>query len=327
MTLYLSSEDVGSLCDERVAMTAARSVLAAQREGDFSLPSRLDIDTPHGFFRVMPAAVGGYAGMKVMTLAQGVGNRYLLALYSQASGDLLALLDADEVTRLRTAATTALAAELLCGAEHRRLGLIGTGFEATGHLRAFAHMWPLERVDVYSRSEEGRVRFADRMSSELGIEVVAAANAAEAVGHAPVSLLCTKSASPVVTGEEFAPGSVVLSIGSTRPDLRELGVEAFRRSAVLLVDEPEQVIAESGDVAAALKVGAIARDRIVAMHEWRPEMRSVDGDRDLMTFKSVGTALQDLVLAATLVTAATESGIGRELGELARLKPTIDVKV
>lgn len=327
MTLYLSSEDVLALCNESVALEAAHSVLAAQREGNFALPGRMDLDTSNGFFRVMPAAVGDYAGMKVMTLARGVGNRYLLALYSQESGELIALIDADEVTRLRTAASTVLASELLCSEPVTALGLIGTGFEATGHLRAFAHRWNLMEVSVYSPSEERRARFAGRMSEELGIPVRAVGSAAEALAVSPVSLLCTKSPNPVVKARDIAGAGVVLSIGSTRPDLRELDVDVFERSAAVLVDDAAQVIAESADVSTALERGAIEREQIIPVHEWNPSSFPVSSERNLVTYKSVGTALQDLILAAKLVSGAKEQGLGRELGELASLKTTVPVAV
>lgn len=327
MTLYLSSEDVLALCNETVALTAAHSVLEAQREGNFALPGRMDLDTSNGFFRVMPAAVGEYAGMKVMTLARGVGNRYLLALCSQQTGELIALIDADEVTRLRTAASTVLASELLCTEPVTALGLIGTGFEATGHLRAFAHRWSLTQVSVYSPSQERREGFAERMTEELGIPVRAASSAADALAISPVSLLCTKSPKPVVRESDFAGAGVVLSIGSTRPDLRELEVDVFRRSVAVLVDDATQVSAESADVMESLAQGAIMREQLVPVHEWNPESFPLSAERNLLTYKSVGTALQDLTLAAQLVAAAKEKGLGRELGELARLKPAPPMSV
>lgn len=321
MTLYLSSDDVRALCTQGVAARAAQAVLEAQAAGDYQLPPRYDINLPNGFFRVMPAAVAGYMGLKIMTLARGIGNRYLLALYEQASGDLVALLDADEVTRLRTAATTAAAGQLLKPRGTPHVGVIGTGFEAAGHLRALAHTWNLSSATVFSRSSDRREAFAARMGDELGITVAPAASSAEALSDSSVAVLCTKSTEPVVSGSEFARGAVVLSIGSTRPDLRELDVETFGRSAAVLVDDPVQILRESGDVVAAVDAGALRRDQIVGMGDWAPV--ALDDERDLLTFKSVGTALQDLVLAAELVRNASASGFGQELGELAGLKSAV----
>ncbi|MFC8667644.1 ornithine cyclodeaminase family protein [Streptomyces sp. NPDC057199] len=310
------------MCGPDIALQASRAVLTAQRAGRFQLPARLDVDLPTGFLRVMPAAIDDHMGLKVMTLARGVGNRYLLLVYVQSTGELRAVLDADEITRLRTAATTVVAGEMLYPSGTDRLGLIGTGFEAEGHLRAFAAAWPVREVRVFSRSADRREEFARRMSKELGIDVTPATSADDAVGDVPVTLLCTKSTAPVVDGRSFPSGAVVLSIGSTRLDLRELDDITLRRARVLLVDDPAQVTAESGDVSAGLASGALPADRVVGMSEWTDQGTNGSGDRNLSVFKSVGTALHDLALASVAIEEATRRGLGVDLGELCSLKPS-----
>ena len=323
MSLHLGSEDVRALATREVLMDAARAAVRAERDGTVIMPPRLDVDLPTGFLRVMPAAMGEVMGVKVMTLVKGLGNRYLLLLYRQPSGDLLALLDADEVTHLRTAATTALAGEMLAPQGTSRLGLLGSGFEAESHLRLFARLWPLEQVLVYSPTPARRESFATRMSSELGTSVTAVDRPEAAVGEAAVSVLATKATEPVVDGGAFPPGAVVLSIGSTRPDLRELDRNALGRACALLVDNARQVQLESGDVIDALGCGALSGDRIVSMADLdgQVERLRVSGAHDMLAFKSVGTAVQDLALAKSLLAAAQAEGRGRELGELTSLKP------
>lgn len=320
MTLHLDSTVISELCDEEIAYDAAELVLQSQREGRCHLPTRIDVNVPNGFFRAMPAAVGDFMGAKIMTLAKGVGNRYLLLVYRQDSGELVATLDASEVTRLRTAATTAVAGDLLAPAGTSVLGLIGTGFEAEGHIRAFVQSWPLETVWVYSRSADRREKFAARIGADLGINVKPVTSAEEVAGTCPVTVLCTKATEPVVDGSAFAPGAVVLSIGSTRPDLRELDVATFARARAVLVDDPASVLAESGDVKAALADGAITEDALVSMADWSEARAPRADQRDLLVFKSVGTALQDLALAAVLINKATEAGVGRDIGDITELK-------
>lgn len=323
MTLHLDSAAIARLASDEVALEAARVAVRMQADGACVLPPRIDVDVPSGFFRVMPAAIGEYMGAKVMTLAKGHGNRYLLLVCRQDTGELLATLDAAEVTRLRTAATTAVAGELLCPEGTDVLGLVGTGFEADGHLRAFARLWPLSKVLVYSRSADKRRAFARRLGTELGLSVVSVDSVEEVVGASPVTVLCTKSAEPVADGADFAPNSVVLSIGSTRPSLRELDETTFARASRVLVDDPAAVLAESGDVTAALAAGAITPSTLISMADWSADAADAAGaadGRDLLVFKSVGTALQDLALAAALLASAREQGLGRELGELAELK-------
>ncbi|HKN94227.1 MAG TPA: ornithine cyclodeaminase family protein [Thermoleophilaceae bacterium] len=323
MSLFLGSEDVRALASQDVLMDAARAAVQAERDGTVVMPPRLDVDLPTGFLRVMPASMGELMGVKVMTLVKGLGNRYLLLLYSQPTGDLLALLDADEITRLRTAATTALAGQMLAPGGTSRLGVLGSGFEAESHLRLLASVWPLTRVTVYSPTRERCEAFAARMSEELGVSVIAVERPEDAVCEAEVSVLATKATAPVVDGSVFPSGAVVLSIGSTRPDLRELDRNAFGRAGAVLVDDATQVRLESGDVIDALGCGALSGEEIVSMAQVDGELGRLardGGGRDLLTFKSVGTAVQDLALAGSMLDAARAEGRGRELGELVSLK-------
>lgn len=322
MTLFLSAEDVMALATDEVVIAAARAAVTAEREGRAILPARLDIDHVDGFLRVMPAAIDEVVGLKVMTLAKGLGTRYLVLVYDRCSGELIAMLDADEITRRRTAATTAVAGEMLSPDGATEIALVGTGFEAEGHLRLVASRWPLERVLLYSRSRARRESFARQMADELGVDVRAVERVEDAIANAPLAILATKSTVPVVAGEAFRPGAVVLSIGSTRPDLRELDNATLARAAVLLCDDAVQVCSESGDIREGLASGALISERIVSMAEMDGAPGQLrDGERDLLAFKSVGTAVHDLSLAMALIAGAEESGRGTELGELTRLKP------
>jgi alanine dehydrogenase len=123
-----------------VALRAMEVCFDAEADGKTKLPPRIDTPSARGFLRVMPAVLDDVMGLKVMTLVEGSGTRYLVMLYDVASGGLLAMFDADELTRVRTAAVTALAGLAMVAKPPATLGLIGTGFEAVGHLRMFAHV-------------------------------------------------------------------------------------------------------------------------------------------------------------------------------------------
>lgn len=322
MTLHLCAEDIRALVTPDRALAASTAVIAAEAAGRTVLPGRIDTPSTTGFLRVMPAVLGDVMGLKVMTLVEGVGNRYLVLLYSVATGELLAVFDADEITRLRTAAYTASAALVMVGAAPLQLGVVGTGFEATGHLRMLAHVWPLQCVVAYGRDEGRRVEFAERMTDELGVPVSPAPSVKQAVCDSPVVVLATKNKVPVVDGELFASGATVLSIGSTRPVLRELDRRSLARAGTVVVDDVEQVLAESGDIIDAVGSGTLSRDRLLPLAQATGAGTALhtDADRDLLVFKSVGTALQDLSLASALYDDALQQGVGRDLGELAGLK-------
>lgn len=321
MALFLSPRDILALASDDVVLAAARAAVEAERDGQVVQPPRMDVEVGNGFLRVMPAAVDSAMGLKVMTLAEEIGTRYLILLYDAATGELRATLDASEVTRLRTAATTIVAAGLLRPEPPRRLGLVGSGFEAEGHLLLMARTWPLEEARVFSPNHDRRNRFAERMSAAAGVEVTAVESCAAACECSTV-VLATKSTEPAVAGGDFAPGAVILSIGSTRPTLRELDRETLRRAGTLLVDDPRQVMSESGDIINALRSDALREERIVSMGTAAGDPRRVrlQPGRDLLVYKSVGTAVSDLALARRLVDEAERCGRGREVGELTELK-------
>ena len=323
MTLFFDGEFIEKNVSLDIAMRAMEDCFEAEAAGKTQLPPRIDTPSGRGFIRVMPAVLDDVMGLKVMTLVEGLGNHYLVMLYDVATGGLLALFDADELTRLRTAAVTVLAGVAMVSAPPTTLGLIGSGFEAVGHLRMCAHVWPLERVAVFSPNAERCARFAAVMSRELGIEVVAAASAADALRDQPVVVLATKAKQPVIDGTQLAAGTVVLSIGSTRLDLRELDQPAVARASLIVADDPQMIQLESADIAESIAAGILDPGQIVALSALRGGGRPATTKRsgDLTIFKSVGTALQDLALARMLYRDdATRRGAS-ELEELTRLKP------
>lgn len=326
MTLLLTASDVEGLVDHTLALDAMRTCFRAEAEGKTELPIRLDAPSPEGFIRTMPAVLDDVMGLKVMTLVRDLGTRYLVLLYSVESGECLALLDADEVTRSRTAATTGLAALHMVPEPPRTIGMLGTGFEAKGHLAVFAGMWDLDTVYVHSRSEHNRRRFAEEMSQRFGVKVEPTDTPAQTLGASDTIVLATKSTAPVLDGRDLLPGSVVLSIGSTRPDLREFDVTTVERARHLVVDAEEQVLEDSGDLIAARDAGALDGVDVTTLaalcDEGRVLSRPEQGEaRDLSVFKSAGTALQDLALAKALYDRAVDRGAGTDIGEISQLKP------
>jgi ornithine cyclodeaminase/alanine dehydrogenase len=323
MTRFLGPDELLGKVSPSLALESMAHAFGLQAADRTTLVPRSDVSSGHGFLRVMPAVLDAVMGVKIMTLADGVGTRYLTLLYDAKSGELLALFDADELTRQRTAATTALAATVMVTESPRRVGLLGSGFEAVGEIRALAALWTLDEVLVYSPHATRRQRFATKMSDELGINIRAVPSARDALRDQGVVVLATKASEPVVNGNELASGCVVLSIGSTRLDLRELDKATFARARTVVADDPEQLAAESGDVAEALSSGVLSHQDIVPLAgvcAGDVKLCSSE-DRDLLVFKSVGTAIQDLAIARVIFDDAVKHDYGADLGELARLKP------
>lgn len=322
MTLCFDTHSLEDNVSNQDGLDAMRECFLAEAQGKTRLPHRIDTPTGRGFLRVMPAVLDDVMGLKVMTLVEGVGNRYLVLLYECATGALVAQFDADELTRIRTAATTALAGSLMCATPPAEIAMIGTGFEAVGHLRMFAHMWPLTKVYAYSPNAERREKFAVEMSAELKIDVVACATSREALAGRACVVLATKAKTPVIDGAGFAPGAVVLSIGSTRLDLRELDDTTLARAAVVVVDDTGAVLGESADIAENIANGNLVREQLLplsALVDGKP-LPPLAGARDLHVLKTVGTALQDLAMARAVYRNEAMRARARDIGDVLTLK-------
>lgn len=323
MTLRFDGASLAKHLSPALALQAMEDCFAGEARGATALPPRIDTPSGKGFIRVMPAVFDDVMGLKIMTLVEGLGNRYLVLLYDVASGELLATFDADELTRLRTAAVTALAARCLAPSPPRRIGIVGSGFEAVGHLRMFAYLWALDEAVVFSPNAARREQFARAMSGELGISVTAAASVEDATARQSCVILATKAKTPVIDGAALAPGTAVLSIGSTRLDLRELDDRSMQRAAVVVVDDAHQVMLESADIAQACAKGILDASQLVGLAALSggAALPAPTKERDLLLFKSVGTALQDLAMARALYRDPAVRASGLEIGELTGLKP------
>ena len=158
-------------------------------------------------------------------------DRYvgLVLLFSTHTGEPLAIYPDGIVQRMRVAATCGLAAKYLARPDARVVALLGTGWQAGGQAMAIAAVRPIERIRCYSPDPERRQAFAREMSAELGIEVVAAASAREAVAGADVVMCATSSMQPVLSAEWIEPGMHVSS-------LKRLELDAsWRRPADVVV--------------------------------------------------------------------------------------------
>ena len=324
--LVLSADDVRSALDHRAAVDVIERVLLDEAAGHTRVPGRVTFDVDHGWFRVMPGALLGddgraVMGVKVMALARGAGLSYLLLLYDERTGELLAMMDASVLTQVRTGAVSAAFLRRVCPGGVPMLGLIGSGFEARGQLETIARTIDVRQVYVFSPNAERRSAFAAEMTRELGIRVDAA-DTARAAAAAPVVVLATRATTPVVDGAWFSEGAVIVSIGSTRPELREIDDRTMARAGRVIVDHRGQAMAESGDIQAGLAARVIQEDDLV---ELPAVLRGGSALRPafprLVLFKPSGTAAQDLAVARMVYDRCLAAGTGQRLDGFLTRKP------
>ncbi|WJT00748.1 ornithine cyclodeaminase family protein [Novosphingobium humi] len=313
-TLFLTDADVRAAFDWAAASKALEQAYALPAN-EALYPPRTMARGDGVWLRTLSGVSGDGAvmGAKMIAASPRAGiASYLIPLFDQASAALIALLDGNSVTGFRTAATTALAADRLARPGAIHLAVIGSGFEAKNHVRALAALRPIAGVRVFSPNPDSRARFIADLA-DLGLPMAGMDSAQEAVEGADVVLCAARSRdeTPTFHGALLRPGMTVLSIGSTLPEQIEVDAQTIARSDLIVADMVEEVAHDTGDMIAAMRAGEDFAPRLVALDAViggrHPGRSSPD---QIVLYKSVGAALQDLTVAAMCVERARRLGLG-----------------
>lgn len=315
MVLVLSHDDVCAAVTMADAVEAMERGFREQAEGHVVQPQRLNSRAGKGWIRLGPAVLegSGWMGFKAMNLCPGQGVRYLIMLYTVADGALHAMMDAQHLTTLRTGGTSAVATRRLANPEPTTVAVLGSGVEARAQLEAMHAIGLAREARVWSPTAANRERFAAELGSSLGIPITAVDDNRSAVRGSSLVVAAVRSPDTVLEGEWLEPGTHVNSVGTARPEQREIDPATFSRAAVVVVDTREGVFGEAGDARAARDVfQASMAYELGDLVAGRTPTRT---DRDQITlFKSVGTAVQDVALAVLVYERARERGLGTDIG-------------
>ncbi|HKP12228.1 MAG TPA: ornithine cyclodeaminase family protein [Blastocatellia bacterium] len=315
MALLLRERHVTELLNIETAMEAVEEVLRDQAEGEATNRPRYRVAMPTGQLHVMAAGdkrLGVY-GLKSYTVSRK-GARFLVLLYDAATGDMLAMIEADRLGQMRTGAASGVATKHLARQSADVLGVYGSGWQAESQVMAVCAARQLRQVRVYSRSAEKREAFARRMSSLVRCEVVAVGQPEEAARGCSIIVTATNAREPVLKGEWVEPGTHINAAGSNFLSKAEIDVETVRRAALVTVDSIEQSRLEAGDLLPALDRGVISWESVTELGRviaGRAEGRA--SDDQITLFKSNGIALEDIATALRVYNLARERGVGDEV--------------
>lgn len=266
----------------------------------------------------MPAVLGDPPALGVKIISIFPGNHELgidshqgfVLLFEAEHGSPVALIDAIEITAIRTAAVSGLATRLLARTDASELAILGSGTQARSHLAAMRAVRPISRVRAWSPHRDRLEAFAAEARDD-GLDAEAAPSAQAAVDGAAIVCTVTASPEPVLQGTWLRDGSHVNAVGASQPANRELDTEAVRRSR-LFVDRRESAVNEAGDYLIPLREGAIGEGHIVAeIGEVAAGLAAGRGSSDEITlFKSLGLAIEDLAAARWVYQQAVDEGAG-----------------
>lgn len=306
--LLLRAVEVEALLDLDALVDHLATAFTRLSAGEVSVPPRIAASTPDGFLAAMPGHVPGMClETKLVSVFPGnhdhglPSHQALIAVFDEATGTPVALLDGTVITAVRTAAASALSVRLLARPGARVLAILGAGVQARTHLDAVVRVLRPGEVRIAARNRA----HAEALTGRAGGARVTA-SFEEAVRGADVVCCCTDAATPILRREWLSPGAHVTSVGCARngPEVDEATVAA----ATLFV---ESRAAAQPYPAGAHELQGVDPARLTELGELLAATRpGRTGDAELTLYKSTGHAVEDAAAADLVLRAAQERGVG-----------------
>jgi ornithine cyclodeaminase/alanine dehydrogenase-like protein (mu-crystallin family) len=301
---YFSEQQVCGLAAVDEVVREIKAAFARNFSATLHMPTRTSLPLAgSAVLLIMPCYESALnaAGVKIVTVSDNAGVNASYELLDPRTGLGLARMEANYLTDLRTAATSAVATDLLARQDAETLGVFGTGRQAAAHLRVLPHVRSFRRLLVCGSERSDVNAFCAKMKSEMAEErgsEIQAVDAETCARESDVLCTCTTSSTPLLNGQWLRAGSHLNLVGAFQPHTREVDDETVKRARVF-VDTYEGALAEAGDLLIPLGNGSIAREHILGdLHELASGKKPARTNRnDITLFKSVGCALEDLVTA------------------------------
>jgi ornithine cyclodeaminase len=320
--LVLNTEQIRELLPMRDCIELMADALSALARGEVFQPLRTIVRPPEalGLLGLMPAyrtGEHGAFGMKAICVFPGnpaIGkdaHQGAVMLFSRETGELSALMNASEITAIRTAAVSAVATRLLAREDAHQLAIIGAGVQARTHLVALDAVREIRQARVACRNIEHAQELVREMQPRFLFPIEAVKSNEDAVRGADLVVTATSSQEPVINKDWISPGAHVNAIGTHSPNSREVD-SATMAGARIFVDRRESAMNESGDYLLAAKEGLINAESIVAeIGELLIGTKSGrSSDNEITLFKSLGLAIEDVACAEYLYNQARSENYG-----------------
>jgi ornithine cyclodeaminase len=294
--VHLVEEAIAGLVDRRAAETAVWAAFVAWGRGEAQPSRRVRAAASGGMASAMVAVVPPYCGGKIYATAAGRFT-FVIVLFD-LDGRLLATLDGDTITRLRTPAVSSLAIRHLARRAATTAAVIGTGRQAWLHLEMLRDALPeLEELRVCGRSDRAEV-LAER-ARVLGLEAVAHHDATAAVDGAHVIVTVTSATTPLFPAHAVGEDALICAVGATKHDRAEIAPELVARCVTVVCDDVEGSRTECGDLIQAAAASCFEWSRAVELHDLAAGVTTVRrAGNGPVLFETQGVPIQDLAVAA-----------------------------
>lgn len=323
--LFLDREQLEPLITWGEAVSLIKEVFLEFSAGRIVMPERSSIDAGEegNSILFMPAYVPkvGGLGIKLVSIFPTNQSANLPTISSKVllvdaeTGVVNAILDGGFITAIRTAAVSALATDLLSRKDSSVLGIFGAGIQAKQHVLAVQTVRSVESVLVFDSNMEKAAQMCGELAKRhADVRYHPAGSSKEVVDGSDIIVTATTATTPVFDGTGLRPGTHIVAIGSFKPNVRELD-DATMRQARVFVDLPDEAMKEAGDILIPLSNGTLKKNPIVGGlgDLLTGKVPGRTNEEEITVFKSVGAAMEDIIVASALLKKAEQKGIGSKV--------------
>lgn len=306
-TLLFNRSSFEALLDMQDYISAVEEAHRLHAEGKIIETNLVHADAPNGEYHIKTGGLIGdnaYYGLKAnggffnnrrdYNLPNILGIIYL----SDANNAYpLAIFESSLISKMRTAAATAVAAKHLAPKGPLRLAVFGYGNQAEAQIEAMHCVADIESILISGRNEERAKLFASKTAERYHIPVTYT-NAEAACKSTNTIITCTPSTSYLVPTALVNKGTFIAAVGADSPGKNELEPSIFANAKVV-GDITSQII-KVGEAQHPIRQGIISKENI---HGELGELIAgkIEGrtsEDEITIYDSTGTAIQDIACAA-----------------------------
>ena len=292
---------VTELISMKLAYHSVESVMKMQSEGSVYLKPRTT--KSFGDSKLLADMTASIPGMNVFGIKHYVVNNgnyfYYIYLYDFREKNLLAILEAEEIGRYRTAAVTALAINKLRTNNMHNLAIIGTGFQAQQQLKSvIAANSHFKKIFIFSPNKSRRTKFVMNFRKLFSKqEFVNCDSMKDALIDSDVIITATNSSSPVINYDHLKDQYLIIGMGAATPYYIEIDEKTIANCNLVIADDIDQAKLESGDLLNPVSKGLLQwKDVIYFSDIFKPEFK-LSYEKNKIFFKSLGIATWDVSIA------------------------------
>lgn len=327
--LILTKENIEELYTMENAIEGDKEALVLSYQGKSEVPLRtnIDINEENGQSLYMPAYISGSSsalGVKIISIYPDNVKKDLPAspstmiMVNEETGIVEAVINGTYLTQLRTGAVQGAATDLLARKNAKIAALIGTGGQAVTQLEAMLTVRDLEEVRVMDLDKEKAKKFVKNMQikfKDFNGKLIAVDKAESAVKNADIITTVTTSPQATFPHEAVKNGAHINGVGAFTPEMHEIPGELLARADKIIFDTMEGVLAEAGDIITPLKEKIVTKEDFdgVLAELVLDKIKGRENDEEITVFKTVGTAVLDVMIGAKILKKAKDLKVGQKV--------------